>query len=375
MGDEVRLVGAGVSALLLALVMTPVAIRVANRVGFFDVPLGYKAHKAPTPYLGGAAALTAVLVSGLVFAGRLDDFGPIVAGALFLWIVGTLDDRWNLAPEYRLLCAAGAAAFLWASDVGWSLFSHGAADLAFTVFWIVAAVNAFNLMDNMDGAAASVAAVCGAGIALVALVANDIPTAAFALAVSGACAGFLYYNLAGPARIFLGDGGSMPVGFAIGACAMLAAQRADSSPATAVAAAVLLVGLPVIDTALVIMSRRVRGVPVLAGATDHLTHRLHAHVHSPRTVALVLASAQAVLAACALGLAEVERSLFPVVVAAALGVVALVGLLIYRFLRLEVETELEAASAARDGAGPARTALAGSVAGDGSGAPHVDEPH
>ena len=374
MGDEVRLVGAAVSALLLALAMTPVAIRVANRVGFFDVPLGYKAHKTPTPYLGGAAALTAMLVSGLVFAGRLDEFGPIVAGALFLWIVGTLDDRWNLAPQYRLLCAAAAATLLWATGVGWSLFSHGAADLAFTVFWIVAAVNAFNLMDNMDGSAASVAAVCGTGIGLVALVANDVPTAAFALAVSGACAGFLYYNLAGPARIFLGDGGSMPVGFALGACAMLAAQRADSSPATAVAAAVLLVGLPVLDTALVIVSRVVRGVPVLAGATDHLTHRLHVHLHSPRRVAVVLAVGQSILAACALALTEVERALLPAVVAATLGVAAVVGLLIYRFLRLQTEAELDAKSAARDSAGPARTALAGSLAGDGSAAPPIDDP-
>ena len=374
MGDELRLVGAGLSALVLALVMTPLAIRVANRVGFFDVPLGYKAHKAPTPYLGGAAALAAILLSGLLFAGRLDEFGPIVVGAVFLWLVGTLDDRWNLAPTYRLLCEVGAATFLWASGVSWSLFSNGAADLAFTVFWIVAAVNAFNLMDNMDGAAASVAAACGTGIAVVAFVANDVAAAAFALAVSGACAGFLYYNLAGPARIFLGDGGSMPIGFAVSACAMVAAQRADSVGATAVAAGVLLVGLPVIDTALVIVSRRVRGVPVLTGACDHLTHRLHAHVRSPRTVALVLVLAQAMLAACALALIEADRSLLPAVAAATLGVVALVGFVIFRFLRLNPEPELDAARAARDHGRPAQAALAGTLAGDGSATPRIDDP-
>jgi len=299
--DELRVAAVTATSILLALVATPVAIRVAVRTKFFDVPAGYKAHSAPTPYLGGAAALCAFTSSALLFAGDASRIAPITVGALVLWVVGTLDDRRGLSPVQRMLVEAAVGAFLWMNDLGWSVLAHDAADLALTILWIVAVVNAFNLMDNMDGAACAVAAASGTAVGLGALVQDDVVVATLALSVAGACAAFLHYNLARPARIFLGDGGSMPIGFVLGACTILTVSEGEIGP-IALCAAVLLVGLPAFDTALVIVSRRARHVPVFAGGRDHVTHRLHARLGSPRAVALLLTLVQAGLGACALAL-------------------------------------------------------------------------
>jgi UDP-GlcNAc:undecaprenyl-phosphate GlcNAc-1-phosphate transferase len=154
----------------------------------------------------------------------------------------------------------------------------------------------------MDGAAPTVAAVSASSIGLVAILSHEVWAAVFALSVAGACAAFLRFNLASPSRIFLGDGGSMPLGLVIAICAIAASERAASGAVTALAAALLFVGLPVLDTCLVIVSRRRRRVSVLTGGRDHVTHRLAAHLGSPRAVALFLAIVQGTLC-CAAALA------------------------------------------------------------------------
>ena len=313
--------GAAGSSVAIALLLTPLAIRVARRVGFFDVPVGYKAHQQPTPYLGGAALLCALCGAVLAFAGDLGRSGPLVLGALVLWVLGTIDDRFNLNPVVRVVVEAGVAVGAWSAGIGWSVLPNDAANLALTVAWIVGVLNAFNLMDNMDGAAPTVAAVCASAIGVVALFADDISIAVFALAVAGACAAFLRFNLTNPARIFLGDGGSMPIGFVIATCAMVAAeQRGDGL--TALTAAVLLVALPVIDTGLVVVSRTRRHVPVLKGNRDHITHRIAARIGSPRAVAACLAVLQA--AFCGIAFATLNAGvLVPASVGATLGLVVL----------------------------------------------------
>ena len=135
---------------------------------------------------------------------------------------------------------------------------------------------------------------------------DDAELAGLAGALAGACAGFLRYNLARPARIFLGDGGSMPIGF-IAAGAALAAADGSHLGAAALPCAALIVGLVILDTTLVVISRRRRGVPLLTGGRDHLTHRLLAMTGSPRTVAAMLATLQLGLCAVALTAAENGR--------------------------------------------------------------------
>ena len=284
--------------LAVAYLATPVAVRVAARFEFYDHPRGYRGHATPTPYLGGAAVVTAFILAAFVVTKQMDRTLPLVGGVLVLCAVGTVDDRRELSPWLRLAVEAGLALGLWAVGLGWSLGLGGAVDAAVTVFWIAAVVNAFNLFDNMDGAASTMAAVAAGGVAILGIVTGDPWVTAAAAALCGACLGFLPHNLCTPAKVFLGDGGSMPIGFAIAALIMIGAQDA-ASEWQALAMGLLFVGVPALDTTLVLVSRRRRGISVLTGGQDHLTHRTRQRVRTARSVAATLGAAQALLASLA----------------------------------------------------------------------------
>jgi UDP-GlcNAc:undecaprenyl-phosphate/decaprenyl-phosphate GlcNAc-1-phosphate transferase len=303
--DELRLTLAFCMGLGAALVTVPMAIRLAWRTAFLDYPVGYKQHAEPTPCVGGLAVMLAFLPACLLLGGGTSRFGVIVICALGLSIVGAVDDRVGLGPVPRVLAEVTAATALWDAGLAWYVSQSATVNLVAAVFWVVGIVNAFNLMDNLDGAAGTVGAVSAAGAGALAAVEGDILLAALALSLSGACAGFLPFNLSRPARVFLGDCGSMPVGFIVAAVVMDISENAGLGQAVVVAA-VLFVGLPALDTALVVISRRRRGATVLAGARDHVTHRLLMLLHTPRAVAVALGLTQAAL--CLIGLAVFQTA-------------------------------------------------------------------
>ncbi len=303
MGPEL----AFLTALGATFLLTPLAIRVAGRTGFYDHPVGYKGHESPTPYLGGAAVVGSLLLASALFGAGSGVFAPIAIGAVVLLGVGTIDDRYALGPLTRLAIEVAAAGVLFAGGIGWDLFASDALNLGLTVVFVTGVVNAFNLMDNMDGATSTVAGVSGATLGVLAAAQGSAGLAAIALALSGACLGFLHFNLATPSRIFLGDGGSMPIGFVVAAAIMAMPGTGDLGWAF-VGVAVVLVGLPALDTALVVVSRLRRGAGVFTGGRDHLTHRLCAKLGSARRVALVLAGAQGALTATGAVLAESDKS-------------------------------------------------------------------
>jgi UDP-GlcNAc:undecaprenyl-phosphate/decaprenyl-phosphate GlcNAc-1-phosphate transferase len=305
MSDEIRIAGALVAAFAVTLLATPLARRIAVRTAFFDHPEGYKGHSRPTPYLGGVAVVAGVLAASLLFDG-FDAYKRLMAATVLVCALGTLDDRIQLGVTLRLIAQVATAVALWAVDLGWTMLHNPTADLALTIVWVVGITNAFNLMDNQDGATGSVGAVCGLGIGTLALMQGAVPLAVIAFAVAGACLGFLPFNLSKPARIFLGDGGSMPIGLLV-ACTIMAIPdgRLDWTLLFAVAP---LAGLPILDTTLVVASRLRRGAPVMSGGRDHLTHRLHAMVGSERMVAAILAGAQAALCGLSIALFQLDQA-------------------------------------------------------------------
>ncbi len=297
MADELRALGAFGLAALLALLLVPLARRIAIRTGFLDHPVDYKAHASATPYLGGAAVIAAFAIAAIAFGSAAPRLGLILALAVALAAVGSFDDRRSLPPGLRFGAQALAAVALYAADLRWEVSGAIWVDLPVTLVWVAGLANAYNLLDNIDGAAATTAAVSAAGVGALALARGDGAIAACAFALAGACAAFLVFNLARPARIFLGDGGSVPIGFLIAALALLAAGPLGGE---GVLIAVPLAGVAIFDTTLVVISRRRRGVTILTGGRDHSTHRLLRPLGSPRRVALLLAVAQAALCAVTL---------------------------------------------------------------------------
>ncbi len=286
-------VGVGVAA-ALAYLTTPVAIATARRFAFYDVPTGYKGHRSPTPYLGGTAVMLAFGLAALIGAPRPGRTLSLLAGVVVLWAVGTVDDRRTVRWWLRVAIELALGVLLARAGLGWKLGSGPVLDAVVTAFWVVAVVNAFNLFDNMDGAASTMALVVAAGACVLAIVTGHRWVAVGSAALCGACVGFLPYNLSSPAKIFLGDGGSMPLGFVVAALVATAAQFAEPT-ALGLLLGFLLVGIPALDTCLVIVSRRRRGLSVLTGGQDHLTHRTRARLRTARRVVLVLGSAQALV--------------------------------------------------------------------------------
>lgn len=323
MGEGLRALVAFATAAALTFAFVPLARRVAQRTGFLDHPVDYKQHARATPYLGGAALIAAFALAAIALGAGAARLPLVLALALALSAVGTADDRLNLPPSLRFGAQVLVAFALYAADVRWTVAGTAWIDLPVTLLWVTGLTNAFNLLDNIDGATATTAAVSAAGIGALALTRDAAALGAVAFALSGACAAFLVFNLARPARIFLGDGGSLPIGFLIAALAMLAAAGLGGD---AVLIAVPLAGVAIFDTTLVVLSRRRRGAPVLTGGRDHMTHRMLAVLSDPRRVALFLGATQALLCALTLLIWDAsERTVELVAVAYVLAGLALLA--------------------------------------------------
>lgn len=308
MSPDLRAAAIFAVAALVTWLVTPLAIRAANRFQLLDIPTGYKAHTRATPYLGGAAILTGVVVAAFLLSGPtpgvwLNHGWAVIACALVLWVLGTADDRATLPVTLRVAVEAGLAVALFYLGHGWRIFHVPELDLTVTILWVVGVVNAFNLMDNMDGAAATAAGVSSLGAGALALASGKTAWAPLCFAVAGACLGFLPYNLTRPARIFMGDGGSLPVGMMVAALTMSVVRMRYLGPRGVVVGA-LLVGLVILDTTLVTYSRTRGRRPVLSGAHDHLTHRIVDRLGSPAAVAATLAVTQFVACAIAIAVAH-----------------------------------------------------------------------
>lgn len=315
--EELPLVAALSAGLLVTALAAEPVRRLAVRTDFYDRPVGYKQHLRPTPYLGGVALMGGFLVAAIAFGSGLSRFAAVTLCALALFAVGTLDDRVGLGIAPRLMAQLAAGLTLWLAGMGWNI-GNGGADLALSLFWVVGVTNAFNLMDNLDGATGTVGAICAVGAGIFAVSEGDAVLGAFSFALAGACAGFLPHNLAKPSRLFLGDGGSMPVGFLIAAIVMAGPHQ--SLGWATVLASLPLVGLPIFDTTLVVVSRHHRGVPILKGGRDHITHRLLPLLGSEQRVAWGLALGQGLLCSLAIALHGLHA---PAIIFAAVAYVAL----------------------------------------------------
>ena len=291
--DHVVLYGtAFLIPLLSAFLVSPMAGEIARRLGVIDEPGERKVHLQATPYLGGAAVAVGLIAAGSILGSTTQQAAALGGGAIAIFLLGLVDDIRGLGPASKLAVEVVVAVALWFGHVRAGFFDVVALDLALTVVWVVVVTNALNLLDNMDGLASGVTAIASLAYFAIAAANGDYLVGGLAAALAGASVGFLRYNFP-PARIFLGDAGSLLLGFLLASLGLLLDLQVESD-LLRIGAQVLILGVPVFDTAFVIVSRLRGRRPVTVGGTDHSSHRLLGAGLSRRQVALVVYAVQAV---------------------------------------------------------------------------------
>lgn len=259
------------AATLLSCGLTWLLARWSIRLRLVAQPRADRWHGKATPNTGGLAILAAVISCYCAFV--WDHYRLIALCAAFVSLLGFLDDRVQLRPLVKLVGQSIAAGFVIASGVVFRVTPWEWANMALTFLWITGITNAFNLIDNMDGLCAGVAVIVSASRFLFA-VQNGDPAGALLMAIlAGATLGFLVFNYK-PAKIFLGDCGSMLIGFSLGALAVAAPVPNTRVFASTLFCPALTFLYPIFDTALVSVLRRSAGRPISVGGRDHSSHRL-----------------------------------------------------------------------------------------------------
>ncbi|MCL6552056.1 MAG: undecaprenyl/decaprenyl-phosphate alpha-N-acetylglucosaminyl 1-phosphate transferase [Firmicutes bacterium] len=346
-------------ALAVTNALTPGVRRLARRVGAIDYPGGRRINVRPTPRLGGVAIYLGFVAAGLLAMvltrpielvqgdGGLFLRIPIVLrtdrallgimlGGTFLLAVGIYDDLRGLHPALKFAAMVAAAAVLIPFGLATQFVTHpltgrtvavGAWGAVFTVVWVVAVVNVINFIDGVDGLAAGIVAIAGTTLWLVAAHKRDVVATSLAAALVGAALGFLRHNF-NPARIFMGDSGSMFLGYVLGGLAVMGLYK--SYTAISLLVPILALGVPIADAAFAIVRRARSGRPIYLPDRGHLHHRLLDRGLTQRQTVMLLYLVSAALGLGALALADINRTTAVVT----LGVIAVVLVVGVRQMRL-----------------------------------------
>ncbi|HEY2324313.1 MAG TPA: MraY family glycosyltransferase [Thermoanaerobaculia bacterium] len=266
---------AGGASFLLAVLLTPAAAALSRRTGAVAKAKIDRWHSRPTPMLGGIAFTVAVLAAVAIFVPLHREQLIVIAGSGVLFVTGLVDDFLHIRPYQKLIGQLLGAALVVGSGLMLPWTPYTTVNLFLTLFWLVGITNAVNMLDNMDGLAAGVAAIAAVFLALNFL-GNGQPDAALMLvALAGALAGFLVYNRY-PASIFMGDCGSMFIGFFLASMAVVARNGGGRSRSViaVLAVPVLVLVVPIFDTTFVTVMRKLAGRAASQGGRDHTSHRL-----------------------------------------------------------------------------------------------------
>lgn len=297
-------------AFVASIILTLLVRTAARRRGLVAKPRADRWHSRPTALLGGIAIYAAFLIAFLIQKPTsLSGEALLLVCATGMFVLGLVDDLVQLKPYAKLVGQIICAAALSRYGLRLHWVSSPVVDQAITLFWLVGLTNALNLLDNLDGAAAGVAAIASAFLIYFCHAAGNPHLAALVAGFCGAVSGFLVFNV-NPASIFMGDCGSLFIGFFLAGVAMVNSEVAADVPIGRNVVAVLLVPvllllIPILDTTLVTISRKLHGRPVSQGGRDHTSHRLVALGLSDRAAALTLWT----LAAASGGVAVMVQSI------------------------------------------------------------------
>lgn len=289
-------------ALIVAIFATPLSMKLGRRWGAIDYPGGRRVHKTPVPRIGGIAIYAAFWVAvflAVFFTGNWErQIWGLFLGSTIIVVVGVVDDIFNLRPMVKLIWQIIAAALLLFFGFSMSQISLpiiGVVDfvamglgwlgLLLAVFWIVGLVNTVNISDGLDGLAAGICFEAALLLCWSALRINQVAEAHLTLALAGAALGFLIFNFH-PARVFMGDSGSMFLGYIIGGISIMGLLK--TATILGLVFPLLVLGMPLTDMTFAIIRRKMRGHSIAAADRGHLHHRLlDAGLSQPQAVLLL----------------------------------------------------------------------------------------
>lgn len=342
--DALNLMAVGASV-ALALVLTPVVRALARRLGMIAKPKTDRWHKKPTAMLGGVAIWLSVVISYFVFIPSTFYGWLIIGASTFMFLVGLADDLLNIKPYQKLIGQVMGSAFIIYYGLSLPWTSYSSLNMALTIFWLIGITNALNLLDNMDGLAAGIAVIGSSFLALSFMSGNQTTEALMMVMFAGALLGFLIYN-SNPASIFMGDSGSMFIGFLLASAALVNVSGGRSrSFLPVLAVPILVLFVPIFDTTFVTILRKFSGRSASQGGRDHTSHRLVALGMSERHAVLMLYGFAALSGVLAL---LVQRVNLDVSIAAIAGFTILLTLLGVYLAGVKVYDETEEALALRD---------------------------
>lgn len=277
---------------------TPLAIKLAHKIGAIDVPKdNRRVHKDPIPRLGGVAIFLGFIISSIFLVEINTKMIGIFAGAFLIVAMGIVDDIKEIRPKVKLSGQILAALIVVLSGVKivWVTNPLDGLDgmiqlmpmigIPITIFWIVGATNTVNLIDGLDGLAAGVSAISAITLSFVAYINGQHTSSILLLSLAGAAIGFLPYNF-NPAKIFMGDTGSLFLGYILSVIAIQGSIK--SATALSIAIPILALGLPIFDTTFAIIRRATNGKPIMQADKGHLHHRLLSKGLSQKQTVLIL---------------------------------------------------------------------------------------
>lgn len=280
--------------LIACYVLTPAVKKLALRLGAIDNPDNRKVHVLPVPRMGGLAIYIGFLIAVLCSMTVTKEILGLLLGGTFIVLLGVIDDIYQLSAKVKLCGQIFAAAILVLFDIriDWLAFPGGveyfymdSLAIPATIFWVVSMTNALNLIDGLDGLAAGVAFIASLTVSIVAVQSGSFIVAILTLALAGSTLAFIRYNF-NPASIFMGDTGSMFLGYMLAAVSVLGVVKSATAVALLVPAIAL--GLPIIDTFLAIIRRYSNGKPIFKPDKGHLHHRLLAAGLSQKQAVLLM---------------------------------------------------------------------------------------
>ena len=325
-----------------AILLTYLVRGAARRYGFVAKPKADRWHKKPTAMMGGLAIFLTTVIVYVVFVPKTTESLVIMGASSFLFLVGLLDDILNIKPYQKLIGQLIGTTIVIAFGLVLPWTGYEILDIWLTVFWLIGITNAINLLDNMDGLAAGISAIAAISLAVGFAIGGQTGEFLFVTAFIGALLGFLVFNF-NPASIFMGDCGSMFVGFLLAASVLMNPVGGRSRGVlTILAVPALILFVPIFDTTFVTILRKVWGRKASQGGRDHTSHRLVALGLSERNAVLMLYGFALLAGAIALFVRELQTSQSLALIAVFTIILTIVGVYLAKVKVYEEQDEISA---------------------------------